>query len=372
MSETSPEAQKPDEIKSEVKSRVLDPELEVDGKDLHELPKLLKWTYDFNKGDEHFSPKAAESLLKGAIRGVVTERASQLVALNEGEMVVPKEGTLKDYLGGCRTISGYDESIPTLGVYSERTRSGKKLSWGSQRGKKMGILQAATRSTISIPDNIPRREVPQYILELVEGYGGTPPRTGGEGSQAGLHYEETAMPDSFVMNSDDEFVGVVETKAYTPEEFSLYVRKAKEKGYLEVDVDYDEYYEATGVDAEHYGESMRLGFDIDGQQRMLDILRDAINEKEPLENTGIVLLRVPSDIVDDDIEELEQLSRRYGYGNLAVQKLPFTSDELDELGKRVVGKIGDDFSKHSNYRFANRELKILSEYAGVDLLESDG
>lgn len=384
MLEESPEKQiniseSSEKTKENITSQVLDLDLKVDGKTLYELPGLLKWTHDINKKDENYSPKASGELLPGIVRGIVTERISQLVELKEGEVVVPKKGTLRNYLSECEIISAFDPRIPTLGVSNSEMRNKNEpteLKEGWWQGSKPGILQAATRATVDIPKEVSEKDSSQYILEVVQGYGGSKPGSTGKseisGAEAGLYYSQTAIPDSFLINRENEFVGVVETKAYSPEEFSLYVKKAAEQGSFEVQISDEDYNQALMTETEHYGGTIRLGFDIEGQQKMLDILRDAHNQLDPLENMGIVILRIPADVSETDISEFDDLCHDFGYDNVVVQKLPFSFEEIDQIGKEAVRKIGNGFREAKKFKFADRELKVLSEYSGVELVKPNG
>ncbi len=362
-----------DEVsKDEITAEALDKNLEVDGSTHEEIPEILKWTFNFNKGKEHYSKKATQTLLNGVVRGIMTERISHLTPLNQAGTIDPREGSLAHLLSELEMVTPQDLTLPTIGV----KRNWKSDPWKNprftarwQKGKKSGLLQGAVYSTVDVPKEIPEKEKSAYVSEVVEGYGGAKPKTKSEeseGAQAGLYYKETTMPDAFITHKDGVLAGVVEVKAYSPQEFALYVAKAKENQSLQVFIETEEYNKALGVDEEHYGGGLHLGFDIEGEQRMLDILRDATTQAAPLEGSVPVVLRVPSDVANENIKKFRELCLDLGYENVAVQKLPYTFEELQEMSKQAIRNMKEEFTGNRKLQFSKRELGVLGEYAGVD------
>jgi len=356
---------------------VLDKALKIDGKKLKDIPGSLKWSLDFtkaNKGEGEISHEAVKSLMSGVIRGSITERVSCLVPLEAAETFLPPGEETASVLAGVRIVN--TSELPSLRV----ERSWKKGYWenpklreGQLAGKKAGILQSAAASTVAVPKGVLRKYKEQYKAEVIEGYGGSPPSPSKktenrEGAEGGLYYDKTTMPDGFIVSQEGTLVGVVEVKAYSPKEFQLYVEEARKQGRLSLDIDQKTYNEYLETESTQYGGKIRLGLDIDGEQKMLDILRGA-DSLDPLEVDGLVVLRVPNDVNRDDIEGFQLHCQKLGYHNVVVQRLPLSFDELNQLGKQAVITLQEEFKKKDNRALKKNELRILEEYADIKLVD---
>lgn len=353
----TPEQKKAEITKDEIAARVLDKELEVDDRNLRNLPSIMKWTLNINKGKEHWSKEKTESMISGLARGMIAERVNLLVPLDQAETILP-DPRIQKMISESSIISTSDESIPALGV-NMRTR---EIVEGRLKGKKPGILQAAVRDTIKVPDVVPEKLRDQYISDVIEGYGGSSPSPEAD---AGIHYEETTIPDAFI-KYHYQIIGAVESKAYSAGEFKLYVDEAKKQRKLHVEVSTERYNEFLGAEEEHWGGGINLGFDVEGEQRMVDILRDSLYGADAMDDYVPILLRVPADVDNQDIEEYYGLCRELGLENMIVQKLPFSSEELDELGVKAIKAVKEEFTKRDHMSLSNRELKVLGEYADID------
>jgi hypothetical protein len=178
-------------------------------------------------------------------------------------------------------------------------------------------------------------------------------------------YEETTLPDQFI-TKDGNIVGSVEVKAYTPREFKEWIDQ------LETDLETESGRDSLTDSILNIGKlgrnglqtyitpengmpettttvgGMRLGFNVDAIRKLIRVANkepDMIDRVDPKtaevtqeENNKEypVILRVPSDIPDEDIHRLGNIIEKLEYRNIVVQKLPFSVTELHQLGHGYV------------------------------------
>jgi hypothetical protein len=206
-----------------------------------------------------------------------------------------------------------------------------------------------------------------------------------------LMYEETALPDQFIVK-DGKIAGAVEVKAYTPEEFRIWV------GQLEANLETEQKLDTLTDSIIKTGrlgrnslqtyiypgeelpkdvtatEGMRLGVNIDGIRKLVQIANNepfVIDKVDP-ETAEVtqedynkeypVVIRVPSDINEADIERMGRVIERLGYANVALQKLPFSVKDLHELGYAYLNRYTGQPRIVESRGFLNEEqLKKYSD-----------
>jgi len=189
-------------------------------------------------------------------------------------------------------------------------------------------------------------------------------------------YVATTLPDEFLEDSEGKIVGVIEVKAYTPPEVKNWIEALKQSKSLEFETFGLSEQEKSdkAADAAFYNRrgsqvnildnnlkptGMRLGVDFEGLRYFINVANNetphtALKVKVDLINNETaevvqrevafeypVIVRLPQDIPDEDILELGSILEELGVSNIAIQKLPFTSKEINEKGHGVYHRFGD-------------------------------
>ncbi len=171
---------------------------------------------------------------------------------------------------------------------------------------------------------------------------------------------ETIIPTSFLLDEKDSVVGAVVMTAYSKYEMKALIdvleRVYNLTGREEDTLDFHDKvtrldsYDLRGLQVnipKDYEDGrvagMRLGPNITGVRNLIQIVNhpeterfryDTINPKTA-EVTSIrdplVIYRLPDDIPDEDVEKLGSLATKLGYGNLIIQKVPFSRDDVKQL-----------------------------------------
>ena len=94
---------------------------------------------------------------------------------------------------------------------------------------------------------------------------------------------------------------------------------------------------------------MRLGTDVDGLRRMVSVINKNPTSVDVIDSTTAevsintnylkeypVIIRVPSDIHDEDITRFFVICDKLSYKNIFIQKLPFTSEDINTLAGRYI------------------------------------
>ncbi len=183
-------------------------------------------------------------------------------------------------------------------------------------------------------------------------------------------YRDSVLPDAFLLSrfkgsmpveavqggveehesmEQAGLVGVVEAKAYTPEEISKWVLQLKEQAAAGTLTD-DLTVRFTGkeIGMKDPDKEINLGVSVGKEVAFLDELRlGRLGEDVgKLGKEAVVLLRFPADAQDEDLTALgELLENKLGYKKVVIQKMLQTSKELLEYGVRVLAKQWDKVKK---------------------------
>ena len=173
-------------------------------------------------------------------------------------------------------------------------------------------------------------------------------------------YYATTLPDMLIVSPENKTVGVIEVKSYTPEEVKLWLeslRKAVEAENNSKDVTSASMYEAAKYDRRGLQVNIldsrtgkptgtRLGVNLDATRNFInaaniepprsgltiDTIDNMTFEVFPEHVSYPVILRLPQNIPHEDIKELGALLGELKIRSVAIQQLPFSSDEINEGG----------------------------------------
>ena len=189
-------------------------------------------------------------------------------------------------------------------------------------------------------------------------------------------YVATTLPDEFLEDAEGKIIGVIEVKAYTPsevkdwinalklstvQEFNTFGLSEQEKSDRAADA---ALYDRRGSQVNILGKDMnptgmRLGVNFEGLRYFINVANneaphsalkvnvDLINDEtaevvqKEIDLEYPVIVRLPQDIPNEDILELGAVLEKLSISNIAIQKLPFTSQEINEKGFGVYHRFGD-------------------------------
>ncbi len=145
-------------------------------------------------------------------------------------------------------------------------------------------------------------------------------------------YNDTSFPDAYLGDSNGKFKGVVEVKTYTPAQ----IREI-----------------ALKLQGQNSTSSTNLP-NVEGLQEFgNNILRNM--EGRDLRNEMPVVLRFPQDARDEDLLVINEYYQAKGL-NVFIQKLPFTSSEIQDHGMKVIRENFDVMAKVAEFDKEKAEL----------------
>ncbi len=189
-------------------------------------------------------------------------------------------------------------------------------------------------------------------------------------------YVATTLPDEFLEDTEGKIIGVIEVKAYTPsevkdwtnalklsmvQEFNTFGLSEQEKNDRAADA---ALYDRRGSQVNILGKDMRptgmrLGVNFEGLRYFINVANneaphsalkvnvDLINDEtaeviqKEVDFEYPIIVRLPQDIPNEDILELGSVLEKLNISNIAIQKLPFTSREINEKGFGIYHRFGD-------------------------------
>lgn len=313
-----------------------------------EILSKIKWQLEFTqkKHNDPFNKQTIEKQLDGLLRGDFAERLSL--------QFEPQQ---------CRTV--YNPTNIELSQYhiasfesltDQKTKAGI-LAFAVRKSFKDSPPKNLTTYLDSITDNDDRKEalMDQITNEIVEGYSSK-----GTETNSGIFFRDTVIPDATLVNSKDEIAGVVEVKAYFPEELHRLVVRlnndAESGKQLKTHAD-------IGVSGSTPSK-LNLGIDLNREIEFIDILRSVGFGLKELDVTMPALIRFPSDIPDDLIINYGDILTRCGY-SVVLQKIPITTTELTKRAKEFVRNNLELITNkaHKGMTFSDRERKVLEDYS---------
>ena len=332
--------------KAEVREAVLNPNYYWGGVSPKNLPDKLKWMIGFNKTEgEAWTPEKAEGRIKGYLRALIAERVSSLIEIGQAETVYQSPNMSGDLLS--------DLSIASLNqITGQYTKEG---------ALKFAVSRSLEKSPVKYPNLLSGLEerwatladlVQRTNKEIVEGYAS---KDLGDRPSGGIFYEEGVVPDAFAIDLDSNILGLVEVKAYLPREVEIMVTNIRNS---------ERRVPRTHVSTE-IGE-MDLGVDLDREVKFVDIIRtNGFSQSVALNEKAVIILRFPKDSSDEYLKEYGKIIVDYGFVNVLIQKLPFSSEEITQLSRRCVKSRMPELEWGGNrMNFSERELQVLRKFAG--------
>lgn len=273
-----------------------------------------------------FNSEERTELFRGLMRGWITERISSFTTLEEATTV----------------YNTYDpEGLKIRDFYD----------WVDERTKKEGykgkgpVLKSVTQKSLEDTDFSKRTGT--STSEVALGYAGGP---------GALYYDASVIPDGALLDEGGKIVGLVETKAYTKEEFNAWLdalnaKTGKVKGF-----------QATIRDPKFGKMDMLLGADFTKEQEFIDIFKANVEGKRTDPKGPVILLRLPADIENYRLEELGEKMRYYGYLRVIIQKLEWGVEDLNGFVRYALSKenVREAF-KGLKTQFSNKDKLVLEK-----------
>ncbi|MBW6441388.1 hypothetical protein K0B04_00565 [Patescibacteria group bacterium] len=362
----------------------------IDNKDKGgELLSKIKWSLSLQKNpDVPDSDERRLSKLEGNLRGAVAEEVSNLLGIDNCETVFIS-GNVS--LGKCSILSphefvGSEKNTKASVIYTALIKAldlkpieifGKDMSDSeivsefkeSRKGK--GYLPKEKYGELlrSYLDQ-KRKEIKGGVgvdrkieEELREDYRSVPRGAPDEYSTLTSEaFNKTVIPDGFLVREGSP-VGLLEVKAYEPDELATLMQKIKETGKLGTQYrgfasDFGKNY--LGADKDKFV----MGADFNKETEFVDFIRGVLNGEPNKNEENILVLRFPNDIPDNLLNQFGQMIVDYGYPNVLIQKLPLSNQELTVISKEIVNasysyillQLGKD------RKFSNKEIDVLDGF----------
>jgi hypothetical protein len=317
-------------------------------KNSDEILSKIKWQLDFTRKYQNlkFNPRNVTYLLTGLLRGDLAERLSNVMPIENIQIVFDPSGLSK---AGLKVISLHE-------LTGQKTKEGA-LKIAVERSLKESPpkgLEEYFRKEIN--DEGKRREMFDWtVREIVDGYSAK-----GSGINSGIFYGETTVPDNLLMNEKGEVAGFVEVKGYRPEEFLALMKILLEKDKEGILVK-----PLAQVKLEMEGETQNynLGFDIESEIHFVDIFRSLYGGLPRLDVDMPILLRLPKDIPDNLLGQFGSILEKLGYQKVCIEKLPLTSQELTQRAKKLIKHDLEEIKlRKTRMQFSDKEIKILESF----------
>lgn len=403
---------------------VLDESWEWNGKGLDELPGLAKWMFKLNKQQsERFDPKVERELLMGLFRGYMGERISgALKGLDQAESVfstIPLEdltglelidpadvegGPNKGYILAAAVRAGLSDFSPNLPeeiskeeaarfdaelkIYLQKhpelvdAEAQRILEDGKEDIHTMSEARRVAFTRLMEEEGFEtRKEAIEAMKEDIAlglgAYGYKASKKWGlEESDPGILHFDSEMPDGFAPGGE----GPVEVKSLKPYELKAWIeallaRKVPSANLTEFISD-DALRRAGGKFVPHSDGKLPFRLNIDAEVQFTDDVRAGHSKEgvEPLGRDAFVILRFPKDANENDLKALgKMLHEDLHFSRVLIQRMPFTSDEIDELALEAVASQRDLFAKppegtkgRKGMTFKDRELQLIGSLVGED------
>ncbi len=346
-------------------------------------------------------PKSDErviSFIEGNLKGMVAEKLSVLLGFDNVETVFKSDGfpgmgfslealeTLSpgDYVGSSNRKAdiistalknsledkplGYRKGKDDSEIVSDfkESRRGKPYLPKEQYGELLRFYIKTTRKKLS-------DALSKINEDLLEDYK-SPPRNAplGYDTFVGEMFRNTVIPDAFIIKKGEktDLVGLVEVKAYTPDELATLIDKIKKN---EGSQESGTRFKVTGT-AYEFGKifpgaekvKFNMGFDINKEVGFVDFIRGVSKGESNRYEQNIVVLRFPKDIPNNLLSQFGQLIVDYGYPNVVIQKLPFSNQDLIDISRRIVNDtFSDVWLQRLKMNFSDKEIALLDTYRKI-------
>ncbi|MBI2405195.1 hypothetical protein HYV22_03385 [Candidatus Gottesmanbacteria bacterium] len=283
--------------------------------------KKIRWQLNYmdRTSTQESRPFNPEQALDGLIRSNLAEQLSTILSIPD-----------------CPTVfsSGEDSS------HLSPTTFTAALGEDTERLSKEQILAQVVRKSIEetplsnikkllqkkYPNEEKRQKAyDQLVEEIVAGYSST-----GSGTNAGILYAESVIPDGVLQNAQGEIIGFSEVKTYRPDELDSLKQKLSDQ--------------------------------ISGEITFIDNLRTVGFGMPALGDDMPMLLRFPSDIPDESLKSLGQDLQKLGFSRVLIQKLPLNSTQLSEISKELVRSNLKQI-RRGTIEFSQEGIELLEKYS---------
>jgi hypothetical protein len=329
--------------------------------------------------------------LEGNLRGLVAEKVSELVGINEAKNVfVSGDFSIED----CSIIS------PQELVGSPKDTKASVISTSLIKGlqdkpieifgeplsisEKIAQFKESRKGKSYVPKEVYNKLLKSFLEDLDEKSGGTnqeietdlrkdfelvprgsPPEYSTLTSET---YYSTVIPDALIVKADSsktgwDVVGVGEVKAYLADEVYTLMNKIRESGklgtqYEGVASDFGKTYE--GADKDRF----TMGVDLNKETEFADFVRGVFLGKPNNYEENIILLRFPNDIPDNLLKQFGQMVVDYGYPKVVIQKIPVSIQEINVISKEIINAAYPDicFQLLNRYNFSDKEISVLDRF----------
>jgi hypothetical protein len=154
-------------------------------------------------------------------------------------------------------------------------------------------------------------------------------------------YFEFNVPDSILLDKNNNPVGTMEIKCYTPDEVQQWVEALN---YVDRDDKTDKVaYGKTGLQVytaspEDGSVGMMLGFNPDGYTTFLNMISNVRPSEMHVQAMGgdLVVLRLTNEVPDELIEQLGNSIQKQGYTNIVIQKVGVEQDEIAHIAQQMT------------------------------------
>jgi hypothetical protein len=170
----------------------------------------------------------------------------------------------------------------------------------------------------------------------------------------------TVIPDNLLVGPNDEIVGFVEDRCFTPDEIDALADKL-EKDPSDFLHTLDREIEFLKLVIEVREEKLGIGTKpqiIRGREQL---------PQQPEINKGnaTIVLRFPTDAPVESLRKIGMILARNGY-QIEIQTLPFTSKEVDDIGKTLLRKHAAMIHYGvGNPSFGKDEIEMVESYAEI-------
>ncbi len=286
--------------------------------------------------------------IDGTLRGDLAERLSSILGMEDCETVYSSLGDRHTQLAPVT----FEEYFGTRSKVDVLYRVVKNSFYNNPAHNLIELIS----SQIQYPNQL-NKEYKKHVWEIVEGY-----CTSGSGGDAtkGLFFSELRKPDGLLVGLTGSVDGLVEIKAYIPEEVSAMIDNHSIEYHGEFKEITADYTYDTGKRTVTYELNMYLSKEI----AFIDTIRQLGYGLSRLGQDMNILLRFPKDSNYEDLYEYGELLRSLGYKNLIIQRLPLTTVELRKKAKDILRKHWDKIkgNKINKCMFKRYEIENLEIY----------
>jgi hypothetical protein len=176
----------------------------------------------------------------------------------------------------------------------------------------------------------------------------------------------TMIPDNLLVGANDEIVGFVEDKCYTPDE----VLDLAEK----IERDSSDFLHTLNKEIEFLKKVVevreeKLG--IGTKPQIIGGKKQLPQQPEINKSTATILLRFPADAPVESLRKIGTIIEKNGY-QVEILTLPFTSKETDDVGKVLLREYAAMIHYGvGNPPFSKKEIEIIESYADITPADVD-